>query len=100
MLLSCLRGIALERREAIQLFREICDTIPDMSLANCVLLKPKNCPDALQKLYELQIRIVLNESVLEQVRAIVSQHKLLMETAENFIVIYRPAERSCLEITA
>jgi len=96
-----LRAIALERREAIQLFREICDNIPDIALSNCIVLKPQSrFSDAFPKFYELHIRAVLDEFDLNRLRTMVEKRNLFLETASGYIVIGSVRESNCLEVTA
>ena len=92
----------MERREAIQLFREICDIIPDLALSSCVVLQPQSrFSDAFPRFYELHIRAVLDEFDLKRLRTMVEKRNLFLEAAASgYIVIGSMRESNCLEVTA
>ncbi len=79
-------GLALQRREAISLFREICDSISDESLISSVSLNP--CVKTAS--YELRIRTVFDKSAVKAIRSIVEKHELSMDELKGCIVIYSP----------
>jgi hypothetical protein len=96
-----LRGRILQRREATAVFREICDNIPDMILANCVLLKPlNNLQNPLKNDYELHIKKVQGESNLDRIKSITDKHNLQVEETGEYIVIYAPDAEGAVEIPA
>jgi hypothetical protein len=96
-----LRGIILQRREATAVFREICDNIPDMILANFILLKPlNNLQDPLKIDYELHIKKVRGESNLDLIRSITDKYNLQVEETGEYIVICAPDTEGAVEIHA
>jgi len=89
----------LQRREAISLFREICDSIADDSILSSVILKPHDNAYSAPTKYELHIKIFLGASTLKNVKAIVKKHLLTMKESNGYLIIAAP-ERKIIEITA
>ena len=90
----------MERREAVRLFREICECIPDSSMFRSVFLNPQNmATDVTRRNFELRIDMALDKSSLRCVEDVVKKHKLVMEENKGSIVIYAP-ETSRMAIVA
>ncbi len=79
----------MQRREAIRLFREICECITDESVLSSVFLIQRNEPESLgMENFELWINAVLDNTGLRDVRSIVKERKLVLEENKGFFVIY------------
>jgi hypothetical protein len=90
----------MERREAIQLFREICECIPDSSRFHSVFLNSqKMATYPARRSFELRIDIALDKSSLRRVEDLVRKRRLAMEENKGALVIYAP-ETSPMAIVA
>ncbi|MCW4018517.1 MAG: hypothetical protein NWF00_07570 [Candidatus Bathyarchaeota archaeon] len=82
------------RREAIQLFQEICKCIPEQSMLRSVFLKPHTREaDSTGENFELWINVALDETSLKYVKQIVKNHKLSIGETSGSLVIYKPEAR-------
>jgi hypothetical protein len=94
-----LRGIFVQRREAVLLLREI-DDCPESKLISCIFLKPQNhASDFFPQSYELYIANSFTKAAIKFIKSIVEKHDLKMKESEGYLVIYAP-DRKILEIVA
>ena len=90
----------MQRREAVLLFREITECIPDPSLFQCVFLRYRGkATGSSDESFELQIQVVLDKSSLNRVENIVKKRRLVLEEKQGVLLIYSP-EKSLIEILA
>ena len=73
----------MQRREAVRLFREICECIPDAFVDGISLIE-----NYLSGEFELHLNISLNAKGIENVQSLVSKHGLLLKEDKGTIVIY------------
>ncbi len=94
-----MRGIDLQRREAVLLLRDIGDC-PESKLIRCIFLKPLNRATAFSsESYELYIANSFTKASVKRIKSIVEKHNLLIRESEGYLVIYAP-ERKILEMVA
>ncbi len=84
----------LQRREALQVFHEICDSIPDANLFAWVSLTSFGNEEPSNKSYELKIRTGQKLSDLKEIRSIVEKHGLFLEESDKTLTIRTPPEKS------
>ena len=92
----------MQRREAVRLFREICECIPDASAFSSVFLIQRNEPASFgMENFELWINADLDNAGLRSVQSIVKERKLILEENRGFFVIYSAdAKETEIEIYA
>ncbi len=73
----------MRRREAIQLFREICKCMPDAFISS-ISLSP-NTPS--KKEFELKISMVLDRKNLKNVETLVNKHGLMLKQDNGSLLI-------------
>lgn len=74
----------MRRREAIQLFREICQCTPDAFISSISL-----SPNATSKKeFELRINMALDGKNLKNVENIVNKHGLVLKELKGALLIY------------
>ncbi len=84
----------MQRRDAVRLFREICECIPDPSVLSCVFLIQRSKPASLGKEnFELWINAAFDNPSLRDVQSIVKERKLVLEEKRRFFVIYEAAPK-------
>lgn len=87
----------MQRREATQLFKEICECMPDAVISN-ILLTPI---DRLKEEFALRIDAHLNANSLENVKAIVGKHGLTLKEDRGSLLIYESeTKRTSMKILA
>jgi len=74
----------MRRREAILVFREICECIPDVFI-NSITLSP-SMPSLRD--FVLRLNMSLNNRNLVSVQSIVNKHGLSMKENKGFVLIY------------
>ena len=85
----------MQRGEAIQVYKEICQCIPDASLSNISLVSV-GFND-----FGLRIGMYLDLNSFRQVESIVKAHDLAMKQDQGLLLIYRrEVKTSGMEITA
>ncbi len=85
-----LEGRALLRREALQVFHEICELIPDAKMLNSVSITPTSKPGEIPQDFELRIKIGLGPFEVHRVRSIVKKHDLDMREEDGILIIHAP----------
>jgi hypothetical protein len=91
-----LRGRGTKRREAVSLFKTICECIPD-ALVNGASLTPTNRAEG----FELRINVDMDSKNLENVRSIVKKQRMVIEENKGSLMIYEPKlEQTEIEIFA
>jgi len=86
----------MRRREAVLLFREICECIPDAFVTGISLIASD-----LSEEFELRMNLSLNAKGIEDVQSLVSRHGLQLKEDRGTLVIYGPKlNPSKLEIFA
>lgn len=94
-----MRGIFVQRREAVLLLREIGDC-PESKLISCIFLKPQSqASEFLPESYELYIANSFTKAAIKCIKSIVEKHDLKMKESDGYLVIYAP-ERKILEMVA
>ncbi len=89
----------LQRREAIEVFREICSCLPDAFLVNNVVLKPLDKFGSSRGDYSLYIKIAFAESSLDEIAKVVERRQLCFKRSDGYLVIYGSSD-DLVEITA
>ena len=81
--------IVMERREAVQVFREICECIPDLSVLSGVLLRPQNhSGESLKDLFDLQVNAILDAMTMKLVRAVVRKRGLVLKANRQYLLVH------------
>jgi hypothetical protein len=86
LLLANLSGGLMRRREAIRLFSEIYESIPDAYIT-CVSLTPSAHSS---EEFELRINASLDLESLKKVQSIVNKRGLTLKEDKGFLLIYAP----------
>jgi hypothetical protein len=89
----------MQRREAVGLFREICECIPDPSIFNSVFLMTQKIAGSEKENFELRINAAINDNNLKRLEFIVKKHGMLLMENKGSIIIYEP-ESTQIEIIA
>ncbi len=84
-----LPGCVMQRREAIRLFKEICECIPDAFVDGFSLIA-----SSLNGEFELHMNTSLNTKGIENVQSLVSKHGLLLKEDKGIIVIYGSKQKT------
>ncbi len=71
------------RREAVRLFKEICECIPDVFVDGFSLKA-----NSLNGEFELHMNMSLNAKSIKNVQSLVNKHGLLLKEDKGIIVIY------------
>jgi len=74
----------MRRREAILVFREICECIPDVFINSITL----SLSTPSQRDFVLRLNMSLNRGNIMNVQSIVRKHGLLMKENKGFLLIY------------
>ena len=74
----------MQRREVIQVFREICECIPDAFISTISLASNGRAKGQ----FALRIDVALNAKSLENVKSIVVKHGLTMKEDRGSLLIY------------
>ncbi len=86
----------MKRREAVSLFKTICECIPD-ALVNGASLTPTSQSEG----FELRINVDTDKKSLEDVRSIVKKHKMAIDENKGSLRIYEPKPKQTeIEIVA
>jgi hypothetical protein len=89
----------LQRREAVQVLREICKCIPDESVVTCVFLEQtRNAADSRKNSYELHIKMNIDEATRENIESATRKHGLSVRASNEDFIVYALEER--MEIVA
>ena len=75
----------MQRREAIEIFREIWKCIPD-SFVSCVTLLPI---DRFEMEFALRISVALDEGHLRSLKALIHKHGLTLKEDNGALLIFR-----------
>ena len=85
----------MQRSEGVQVFREICQCIPD-ALISSISIAPRSSEE-----FELRIRMFLDKQSLKHVQAIVDNHGLILREDKGTLFIYRAEiEEAGMELVA
>lgn len=86
----------MDRREAVQVLREICECIPDESAVSYVFLEQsKTALNSREKTYDLHIRMQIEEITRKNIESVIRKRGLLNTVSNgDFVVsaIKSPAE--------
>lgn len=74
----------MRRREAAQLFSEICECIPD-AFVNSISLMPSNHS---KEEFNLRINVSLDPRSLTNVQSVVNKHGMNLKEDNGFLLIY------------
>ncbi len=73
----------MQRSEGVQVFREICQCIPD-ALISSISIAPRSTEE-----FELRISMFLDKQSLQHIQAIVDSHGLILREDKGTLLIYR-----------
>ncbi len=73
----------MRRREAVLLFREICQYIPDAFISS-ISLSPNNF---YKNEFELRINVVLDAKSLKDIRSVIDKHGLILKEDNGTLFI-------------
>ena len=74
---SNLRGLILQRREAILVLTEICKCIPNDCAVSYMLLSPtKNATNPKRKMYDLHIKLCIDDLTRDNIEAVTKRRGL------------------------
>lgn len=83
-----LRGKPLQRREAVQVLREICECIPNESAVSYVFLEQtKNASESKKKRYNLHIRMHVDEAARESIETVTRKRGLSLRESKGDLVV-------------
>lgn len=92
-----LRGNVMQRREAIRLFREVCECIPDAYISGISLSPNRSSTSG----FDLRINVTIDSKSLTNVQSVASKHGMVAKEDRGSILIYGSQTRSnCVEIMA
>jgi hypothetical protein len=84
----------LKRQDAIQIFREICESTPDAFVVDHVILTPESkflLPNA--EGYSLHIKIPPADTTLKIIKTVAAKHQLSVEELGGYLVIFEPTSQ-------
>jgi hypothetical protein len=81
----------LKRQEAIQIFREICESTPDVFLIDHVILAPNSPPKA--EGYTLHLKMPPADATLEIIKTVAAKHQLSVEELGEYLIIFEPTHQ-------
>jgi hypothetical protein len=83
-----LRGLVLQRREAVRVLRKICKCIPDESTISFVFLEhTRNATGSKRKGFDLHIRMHVDEATREIIESLTRKRGLSVKVSnEDFLV--------------
>jgi hypothetical protein len=79
-----LRGSVMRRREAVRLFREICECIPEAPISSALLMPERSSKEK----FELRINVALDGKSLQNVKSLVEKHRMNLEENNGSLLIY------------
>lgn len=74
----------MHRREAVRLFKEICECIPDAFISGVLLTSSSTSEEGLS----LRINMDLNLQSLKNIRSIVDKHGMILKEDNGFLMIF------------
>ena len=74
----------MRRREAVKLFKEICECIPEAPISSALLTPNRNSKGE----FELRINVLLDGKSLENVKSLVEKHKMNLKENNGSLLIY------------
>ncbi len=83
----------MRRREAVGLFREICECIPDPSGFSSVFLIQTSQADSLEENFELRINAMFDGRTLETIKVLLKKRRMFLVENKGSLVIYAPAQK-------
>ncbi len=78
----------LQRREAIEVFREICSRFSDAFLVGNVILRPSGESGSSTEDYSLHIKVALFDESIDEIAKVVERHRLCFKRSNEYLVIY------------
>lgn len=79
----------MQRHEAIELFKEICDCEPD-ALITSVFLMPINKELSPEDSFELWLNLSMDTRSRENVQLVAKNHNFATKEKKGYTVIYKP----------
>ena len=90
----------MQRREAVEIFEEICQSVPETSVFRSVgIFTRSNDEGPTEEDFELRIKGELSQRDLNFIKSIVKRFQKAIEIKRETLIIYAPKQES-VEITA
>lgn len=87
----------MRRREAVRLFREISECIPDAFISSIALIKNSR----LKEEFDLQINVALNPKHMQNLQSLVGRHGMQLKEDKGTLIIYgRTSKHIKLQVAA
>lgn len=80
----------MRRREAVEIFKEICECIPEASLSSVFLTNRDTLFEFVGENYELRLNVSLDEKFLRKINSIVKKRNMIMERKDETLLVYAP----------
>jgi hypothetical protein len=74
----------MRRREAVRLFREISECIPDAFISSISLIKNSR----LKEEFDLQITVSLNPKNMQNLQTLIGKHGMQLKEEKGSLIIY------------